>query len=578
MLNHHIQGIIPQNTIHLEDRFRSTTYKPALQLADVSKMKQLLEAESSSNDSDMSMQQSDSESSSEEEMEVEEKEKKRRRMRKWKERGGQGKLEESVKEWERGDLEEKEEEMRRADDEEEEEEEEEEGNDEEEVGDEDEEVVDQEEEEYDLSDMESIDGRPVKRPRILQESEDDDWTRDELKNLLLGIKNHGSNWYKVAKEVGTKTPEECILRFLQLPIEDKFLTNNEYGESEDIGPLKYAPHLPFSRSENPVLSTIAFLVGLVDPDVVRAMTQRALSFMYESSQEQEEEEEEEEEAEEEEEGGEEKEKEKEKEKEEEEKEATINEVTEEVTQTENGMKDVTSDAVPDDDKENATTDAEKLSNDPMEVSDEEDEVEKEEEEEEEEEDDDEISEQFAEATTVQEGSEIALATVGVRARVFATNEERQMYKLTNQLYQVQLEKLDSKLKIFDALQRSIEFEKKQLERQQEENLLQRISFAKSANKVVERLEQTISKLHGLESNKATETDQDSLTESLAEVKQLLRQPLSLSIGPKRDSSTSTSGEGTVGVEGARTVGEETDVDNVKPVSIEAPQVYRYWSA
>lgn len=100
-----------------------------------------------------------------------------------------------------------------------------------------------------------------------------------MQKLLKGIQEFGADWYKVAKNVGNKSPEQCILRFLQLPIEDKFLYGDGNGKGDNdngLGPLKYAPHLPFSKSENPVLSTIAFLVGLVNPKTVQSMTQRAI--------------------------------------------------------------------------------------------------------------------------------------------------------------------------------------------------------------------------------------------------------------------------------------------------------------
>ena len=53
--------------------------------------------------------------------------------------------------------------------------------------------------------------------------------------------------------VGSRTQEECILQFLQLPIEDPFL------ESEKWPDLIKSQPIPFSKQGNPVMSAIAFL-------------------------------------------------------------------------------------------------------------------------------------------------------------------------------------------------------------------------------------------------------------------------------------------------------------------------------
>jgi SWI/SNF related-matrix-associated actin-dependent regulator of chromatin subfamily C len=45
------------------------------------------------------------------------------------------------------------------------------------------------------------------------------------------------DWNKVCEHVGTRTQDECILKFLQLPIEDPYLE----GNGSSIGPLAYQP-------------------------------------------------------------------------------------------------------------------------------------------------------------------------------------------------------------------------------------------------------------------------------------------------------------------------------------------------
>lgn len=590
----------------------------------------------------------------------------------------------------------------------------------------------------------------IKRPRILENisntSEKIKWSREDLKKLLFGIQTHGSDWYKVAKHVGSKTPEQCILRFLQLPIEDKFLfqdtsklpngssTNEQTSvvNVSELGPLKFAPHLPFSKSENPVLSTIAFLVGLVDPKVVQQMTSRAIKAMVEDT-----------------------------------KEVAVETATEEkriddthettttkipvgepqtesvpesasqveplkddepvaedkaelpkvensehqadtiaesdiakteadgslneqkatdsgIAQTEDAdaEKDVDMpDASPanmnsledsidnsdglfgddnsdDDDStpeaDNVDTEEKNEESKDKEVTEEKerpasnsashttpddstenvehhDDVTKEHENSEsgntekhqstetdkeleplinattESHDQNEptsketktvVSTQPAVATTsnapeeistthlehatveenndVKNGSEIAIASLGLRSHVFANNEERQMNKLTNQMIQVQLEKLETKLKIFDKLEKSLEFDKKKLERKQEEFLVQRLAFAKSSNTLIDKFDKALGIVSSVGDKNANETGKlsegniTSLTKSVAEMKDLVARPLRMSLGPKITSGLASDDD-------------KMDVDGdfegkIKPVSIENPQVYRYWSA
>lgn len=79
------------------------------------------------------------------------------------------------------------------------------------------------------------------------------------------------DWNKVSEHVGSRTQDECILHFLRLPIEDPYLEDS----SASLGPLAYQP-VPFSQSENPVMSTVAFLASVVDPRVASSAAKAAL--------------------------------------------------------------------------------------------------------------------------------------------------------------------------------------------------------------------------------------------------------------------------------------------------------------
>ncbi|TNN85834.1 SWI/SNF complex subunit SMARCC1 [Liparis tanakae] len=79
------------------------------------------------------------------------------------------------------------------------------------------------------------------------------------------------DWNKVSEHVGSRTQDECILHFLRLPIEDPYLEDS----SASLGPLAFQP-VPFSQSENPVMSTVAFLASVVDPRVASSAAKAAL--------------------------------------------------------------------------------------------------------------------------------------------------------------------------------------------------------------------------------------------------------------------------------------------------------------
>ena len=57
--------------------------------------------------------------------------------------------------------------------------------------------------------------------------------------------------------------QQCIWKFLELPIEDSYLNAEGKGEK---GPLHYA-QLPFEQADNPVVSVVALLAGVVGPGV-----------------------------------------------------------------------------------------------------------------------------------------------------------------------------------------------------------------------------------------------------------------------------------------------------------------------
>jgi SWI/SNF related-matrix-associated actin-dependent regulator of chromatin subfamily C len=110
--------------------------------------------------------------------------------------------------------------------------------------------------------------------------EEDDWTDAEVLLLLEGIEMYDDDWVAVSEHVGTRSREACIVKFLQLPIDEGYHdleaggvpgataagTNdarsaNGLIREGDLGILRFGK-IPFEKSDNPVLSVVAFLAGV----------------------------------------------------------------------------------------------------------------------------------------------------------------------------------------------------------------------------------------------------------------------------------------------------------------------------
>jgi SWI/SNF related-matrix-associated actin-dependent regulator of chromatin subfamily C len=82
----------------------------------------------------------------------------------------------------------------------------------------------------------------------------------------------------ISEHVGSRSKEQCITQFLQLPINDEFLTA-QLTKTE-------LEELPFGELPNPVMTTIAFLAGHVNPGVGAAAAKTALKSLLKSSKDQ----------------------------------------------------------------------------------------------------------------------------------------------------------------------------------------------------------------------------------------------------------------------------------------------------
>jgi len=101
-------------------------------------------------------------------------------------------------------------------------------------------------------------------------TQSDDWSDQEILLLLEGVEMYDDDWSKVEEHVGSRSAQQCIRKFLELPIEDPYL--NTEGS---MGPLRFG-RIPFEQADNPVMSVVAFLAGVVGPGVASEAAKTAL--------------------------------------------------------------------------------------------------------------------------------------------------------------------------------------------------------------------------------------------------------------------------------------------------------------
>ncbi|KAJ1615403.1 RSC8-like protein [Cryptosporidium canis] len=101
------------------------------------------------------------------------------------------------------------------------------------------------------------------------------WTREEVEKLIEGIEYYGDDWDAISYHLGnTRTPQECVAYFIQLPIEEPFMRN--------INPSKYTkPSFPFMDVSNPLMTQIALIASTINPVVAASAAKSALDRILE---------------------------------------------------------------------------------------------------------------------------------------------------------------------------------------------------------------------------------------------------------------------------------------------------------
>lgn len=314
----------------------------------------------------------------------------------------------------------------------------------------------------------TTDGPPLKKRKIIKPDINENWSEDSLKKLVEGVSKHKNDWYKIAEYVGeNKTPDECIIRFLQLPIEDKFLEDNK----DLLGPLKYIPNLSFSPSDNPIMSTLSFLVNMVDTDVAIAASNRAIKVMDKK-----------------------------------------------LEKKLNSFKDINNEKKAIEDTADPLKD-------------------------------------------IKDAAVNSFGIIGARSRLFATFEEREMHKSLVNIVQHQLKIVDMKLAKLTSLEKEFELQRKQLEKKSNELLEEKLAIFKYNNAATSKLLQAVSLL---------ESKDDYKDVDVAKIKSLITQSKEVLYKPPRKQLNILE-EGEVDESG------ENLNESVKPISFEAPMLYRYWS-
>ncbi|XP_050157726.1 SWI/SNF complex subunit SWI3C-like isoform X2 [Malus sylvestris] len=130
------------------------------------------------------------------------------------------------------------------------------------------------------------------------------WTDQETLLLLEAMEIHNENWNEIAEYVGSKSKAQCILHFLRLPVEDGLLENIEvpgmslssnlsdkdgrggFHSSSNGSCLQDADsdsRFPFANSGNPVMALVSFLASSVGPRVAASCAHAALTVFSEDN-------------------------------------------------------------------------------------------------------------------------------------------------------------------------------------------------------------------------------------------------------------------------------------------------------
>lgn len=103
----------------------------------------------------------------------------------------------------------------------------------------------------------------VRLEKLQKQGDAAPWNDQETLLLLEGVELFEDDWEKIANHIGSRTKEQSIAKFIQLPIEDKYLIkqlNDKKSVSKDSQKTS-------SNTNDAVLKTIKFLIKNIDPEL-----------------------------------------------------------------------------------------------------------------------------------------------------------------------------------------------------------------------------------------------------------------------------------------------------------------------
>ncbi|EPY52783.1 SWI/SNF and RSC complex subunit Ssr1 [Schizosaccharomyces cryophilus OY26] len=103
---------------------------------------------------------------------------------------------------------------------------------------------------------------PQNYKKIESSSKKDDahWSSQEMLLLFEGLDMFPDDWSKISSHVGTKSIEQCILKFLNLPSTDKELFQSSSASYPGVRSL---------QDKNPILSVVTLLAKMVTPSSLK---------------------------------------------------------------------------------------------------------------------------------------------------------------------------------------------------------------------------------------------------------------------------------------------------------------------
>ncbi|XP_062158356.1 SWI/SNF complex subunit SWI3C isoform X2 [Alnus glutinosa] len=152
----------------------------------------------------------------------------------------------------------------------------------------------------------SIDFISVDATNDYGDPDGENWTDQETLLLLEAMEIYNENWNEIAEHVSTKSKAQCILHFLRLPMENGLLENIEVPgmssnslNGDDCGrsnsnyngdsagschqDANSESRLPFANSGNPVMALVAFLASTIGPRVAAACAHASLAALSEGN-------------------------------------------------------------------------------------------------------------------------------------------------------------------------------------------------------------------------------------------------------------------------------------------------------